>query len=145
MTRFDKRTKVGVDNKGVKRVYVIRRSICLIFLFFSILIMLINCVLLVLGLFFSRLLLVIDEGANPVPLINISIMAEVGSTISEDAIAQAQNDLLIVKGFAETILASNLNKRRLQEQELLVGQPERQQEDQVFVDSEAGLNTSLNR
>jgi hypothetical protein len=43
----------------------------------------------------------IDEGASPPRLINEAIIAEAGATISLDAMAQAQNDLNIVKSFAE--------------------------------------------
>lgn len=97
----------------MKTVYAIRRSIYLIFIFFSILIMLVNCFLLVFGLCFKRLLLILDEGARPPPFINIAIMAEVGSTISVDAFAQAQNDLMIVKGFTESIMAAHSKRRNL--------------------------------
>ena len=114
--RSTKVAKVSTENKGVQTIYVIRRSIYLIFIFFSVLIMIVNCCLLTMGLCFNRLLLVIDEGARPVPLINFSIVSEIGATISVDAIAQAQNDLLIAKGFSESILAAYLSKRNLQQE-----------------------------
>lgn len=87
-----------------KPVYVIRRNIFMIFVFFSVIIMLINMGMLIIGLIFNRLLMIIEEGARPPTLVNIAIMAEAGSTISLDSIAQSQNDLLIAQGLFERIL-----------------------------------------
>jgi hypothetical protein len=68
--------------------------------------MLINLSILLFGLCLQRLLSIIDEGARPPKLLNIAIMAEAGATISLDAMAQAQNDLLMVKSFTELMIAS---------------------------------------
>ena len=91
-------------NTNAKPVFVIRRSIFLIFVFFSSLIMLINLGILVLGLCLNKLLWIIAEGARPPTLLNIAIMAEVGSTISADALAQSHNDLVIAQSFIERII-----------------------------------------
>ena len=78
---------MGSETAKVKKIYVIRRSIIRIFFFASILIMVIDACLLILGLCTSRLLKIIDEGARPPTLVNIAIMAEAGSTISLDSVA----------------------------------------------------------
>ena len=69
--------------------------------------MLINLVILIIGLCWQDLLTIIEEGARPPTLINIAILAEAGSTISLDAMAQAHNDLLIAKGFTERYIKSS--------------------------------------
>ena len=76
----------------------------MIFIFFSALVMLINLGVLLVGLLLRRLTKIIDEGARPPKLLNIAIVAEVGATISLDAMAQAQNDLHIAKSFAQYII-----------------------------------------
>ena len=104
---------VGVtssENKKQKVVHVIRKSIFTIFVFFSVLVMLVSLITLVFGLCYTRLLYIIDEGARPPALLNIAIMAEAGATISLDAMAQAHNDLLIVKGFTEIIIQGYMNE-----------------------------------
>lgn len=88
----------------VENTYLIRRSIIRIFFFSSIIIMISTNCLLVYGLCTVRLLRIIDEGARPPTLLNIAILAEAGSTISLDSVAQAHNDLLIAKSFTELIL-----------------------------------------
>ena len=78
---------IGSAKKKKKPVYVIRRNIFCIFVFFSIIVMTINMFMLILGLISNRLLSIIEEGARPPSLVNIAIMAEAGSTISLDSIA----------------------------------------------------------
>ena len=89
----------------------------MIFVFFSAIIMLINMGMLVIGLIFNRLLSIIEEGARPPSLVNTAIMAEAGSTISLDSIAQSQNDLLIAQSLFERILTDrdDVSKARLLE------------------------------
>ena len=57
--------------------------------------------LIIIGLCHERLLSIIDEGLRPPEMINLAIMANSGATISMDAMAQANNYLTIIKGFAE--------------------------------------------
>ena len=104
MPNLDINSAMGVtstEKKNQKVVFVIRRSIFMIFIFFSALVMLLNLGVLLVGLLTRRLMKMIDEGASPPRLINEAIIAEAGATISLDAMAQAQNDLNIVKSFAE--------------------------------------------
>ena len=68
-------------------MYVIRRTIFLIFVTFSAVIMMVNLGMLTIGLSYNRLQMVIEKGARPPTLVNIAIMAEAGSTISLDSIA----------------------------------------------------------
>jgi len=70
-----------------KKIYIIRRSIFLIFVLFSAIVMLISLSLLVKGLCHDRLLEIINEGARPPTLLNLAIMSEAGSTIALDSIA----------------------------------------------------------
>ena len=72
----------------------------MIFIFFSILVMIINLSCLVFGLCLKRLMIVINEGARPPKVLNIAMMADVGAMISVDAVAQAQNDLHLARSFA---------------------------------------------
>lgn len=101
---------IVAKKKEEKEIFVIRRSIFIIFVFFAALIMIINLFLITFGLCYNRLLLIIEEGARPPELLNVAIMAEAGSTISLDAIAQTHNDLLIGRGFVELILKKRLGE-----------------------------------
>ena len=69
--------------------------------------MTINLFTLVDGLFYKRLVQLIDQGVRLPTLINIAIMSETGSTISLDAMAQAKNDLVIGAAFLELIESDN--------------------------------------
>ena len=68
---------------------MIRRTIFLIFVSFSAIIMLCNLGMLTIGLSYNKLQIIIEQGARPPTLVNIAIMAEAGSTISLDSIAQS--------------------------------------------------------
>ena len=75
------------EKKSKKQVFVIRRSIFIIFVFFASLIMLLNLFMIIFGLCFRRLLTIIEDGAKPPTLVNIEILAEAGSTIAQDDMA----------------------------------------------------------
>ena len=102
--------------KKQKEVFVIRRSISFIFGFFSALVMLINLAFLIVGLCWQDLLRIIEQGARPPTLINIAILAEAGSTITQDAMAQAHIDLLIAKGFTERYMQHSEKKKERDEE-----------------------------
>ena len=113
MSELNRKANIAIsstEKKNKKVVFVIRRSIFIIFIFFSALVMIINLSFLVFGLCLKRLMIIIDEGARPPKLLNIAIMAEAGATISLDAVAQAQNDLHIAKSFAEYIINNPKNR-----------------------------------
>ena len=103
-TTIRRENSISTDETKVKKVFVIRRSIFLIFVFFSSLIMLLNLTILVFGLCYSRLIKIIDDGARPPILLNIEIMAEAGATIAADAMAQSYNDLLIMKSLTQSYI-----------------------------------------
>ena len=107
MGRTPKIPSVKKKQKQVT-VYVVRRSIFIIFIFFSALVMVVCFGVLVIGLFTFRLKTIIEQGTEPPALINIAIMAETGSALSQDAMAQAMNDLVIVKGFTERLIETKL-------------------------------------
>ena len=116
--KANKEVTLGSE-KSEKHVYVIRRSIFYIFVFFSVIVMLINFGFIVFGLCFNKLLAIIDGGFRPPTMINFAIMSEAGSTISFDAMAQSHNDLLILKAFAERILQdTHSSKRQLADTDL---------------------------
>ena len=134
-TTIRRENSISTDETKVKKVFVIRRSIFLIFVFFSSLIMLLNLTILVFGLCYSRLIKIIDDGARPPILLNIEIMAEAGATIAADAMAQSYNDLLIMKSLTQSYIDREYTLSGLR---MLQEEPETSTSDLTDETSESG-------